>query len=246
MSYLVALDDGHGMETAGKRTPPIPQLGGRVIRENEFNREVVKYLDIELKRCGFRTILVAPTDEDTPLKTRVGIANANDADLYVSCHYNAATKDGKPVGEGLETWHYTGSVKGKRAAELIHKHLMNCGIPRRNRGVKNTTSFYVLKYTKMPAVLIEYGFMTDPDHSEAIEMLDPKVQKTFAVATAKGICEYFGVKYVPETPPKKPMYRVMVDGQIVIDTAYPAIIKEKLEKAVLDGKKEVIIVKIRD
>lgn len=201
MSYLIALDDGHGLAptpTPGKRTPPIPQLGGRVVYENEFNREVVKYLNEELKRCGFRTILVAPTDEDTPLKTRVGIANANDADLYVSCHYNAATKDGKPVGEGLETWHYTGSVKGKRAAELIHKHLMNCGIPRRNRGVKNTTSFYVLKYTKMPAVLIEYGFMTDPDHSEAIEMLDPKVQKTFAVATAKGICEYFGVKYVPE------------------------------------------------
>ena len=77
------------METAEKRTPAIPELGGRVIRENEFNREVVKYLDIELKRCGFKTLLVAPTDEDTPLSTRTNLANSRKADAFISIHYNA-------------------------------------------------------------------------------------------------------------------------------------------------------------
>ena len=46
---LIALDDGHGMETAGKRTPSIAELNNRVIKENEFNRSVVAYLDKELK-----------------------------------------------------------------------------------------------------------------------------------------------------------------------------------------------------
>lgn len=89
MSRLICLDDGHGMNTPGKRTPPIPKLGGRVIQENEFNREVVRFLDVELERCGFQTLLVAPGDEDVALSIRTNRANAANADLYISVHYNA-------------------------------------------------------------------------------------------------------------------------------------------------------------
>jgi N-acetylmuramoyl-L-alanine amidase len=239
MSYLVALCDGHGMETPGKRTPAIPQLGGRIIKENEFNRAVVRLLDEELRRCGFRTLLVAPTDYDTPLATRTNLANSKGADLYVSCHYNAGG------GEGLETFHYAASSKSQRAATLIHNQLMKCGVPRKNRGVK-TANFHVLRETKMPAVLVEYGFRDDPGLEEAAQMINPQVQKAFAVATAKGICEYFGVNYIPETPAKpKPMYRVMVDGKFVVDTAYVSKITAAVEQAVNKEAKEILI-KIRD
>lgn len=189
--YTVCLDDGHGLGTAGKRTPPIPQLKGRVVRENEFNREVVKHLDIELRRCGFRTILTAPGDNDVPLSTRTGVANQHNADLFVSCHYNVGG------GEGVESYHFPGSSRGKRAAELIQKQILQSGIYRRDRGVKSA-NFYVLRKTKMPAVLIEYGFMDDPGLEEAAQMIELRVQKAFAAATAKGICQYFGVNYVPE------------------------------------------------
>lgn len=236
MSHLIALDDGHGMQTPGKRTPPIPQLNGRVIKENEFNRAVVKYLDAELKRCGFRTLLVAPGDDDVPLGTRTRRANSAGAHLYVSCHYNAGG------GEGLETFHYPSSTKGQRAARAIHRHLLASDVKRRDRGVK-TANFHVLRETRMPAVLIEYGFMDDPGLDEAAQMIDPKVQKAFAVATAKGICEYFGVKYVPEARP--PMYRITADGEFVVDTAYEHKILDAVREAVRDAKKE-IIVRIRD
>ncbi|OAT82459.1 hypothetical protein A6P54_07860 [Bacillus sp. MKU004] len=69
IDYLIALDDGHGLGTSGKRTPYIPSIG-RQIRENEFNEKVTLYLKGELERCGFRTLLTAPTDGDTPLKER--------------------------------------------------------------------------------------------------------------------------------------------------------------------------------
>ena len=81
--YLIALDDGHGIGTAGKRTPYIQSLG-RQIRENEFNEKVTFFLKVELERCGFRTMLTAPTDEDTPLKSRTDLANSMRANALVS------------------------------------------------------------------------------------------------------------------------------------------------------------------
>ncbi len=210
MSKLIALDDGHGMQTAGKRTPPIPELGGRVIHENEFNREVVKYLDIELKRCGFKTLLVAPTDADTPLSTRTNLANSKNADAYISIHYNAF--DGKFDAydpEGLSVHIYPGSKEGRKLAECVIKYLKQ-GTPQKNRGIVEN-NFHVLRETKMPAILSENGFMDNK--REALLMVNVDFQKEVAREHAQGICEYFGVKYVPEkTEPSKPstgvLYRV--------------------------------------
>ncbi|MDQ0418575.1 N-acetylmuramoyl-L-alanine amidase [Croceifilum oryzae] len=213
MAYLVALDDGHGLSpkpTSGKRTPNIPGIG--VIYENQFNRAVVNFLDVELKRCGFRTILVAPTDIDTPLDQRVSVANRNGADAYVAVHYNAGG------GSGVETYHFPNSTKGQRLARLVHAQVIK-GTPQKDRGVK-TANFYVLRKTSMPATLIEFGFMDDPGLIEAKRMIDPAFQKECAVETAKGVCQYFGVDYVPPTPTPTPLpfQRVEVDGKVLFDS----------------------------
>ena len=231
MSYLVALDDGHGMGTPGKRTPVIPELG-RSIRENEFNRAVVKLLDAELKRCGFRTLLVAPTDDDTPLSTRTNRANAAKADIYVSVHYNAGG------GSGIETYHFPGSSKGRKLAQCIHKHVKG-GTPQRDRGVKSA-NFHVLRETKMPAVLVEYGFMDEPGLVEERRMLDPSFQKECAVETAKGICEYFGVPYKSGTTSpstKPPMYDIYIndDEKDIYSTAYQDKLLSKIKELLQKG-----------
>jgi N-acetylmuramoyl-L-alanine amidase len=209
MSKLIVLDDGHGMQTAGKRTPPIPELGGRVIRENEFNREVVKYLDIELKRCGFRTLFVAPTDADTSLSARTNLANSNKADAYISIHYNAF--DGKFDAydpEGLSVHIYPGSKEGRKLAECILKYLKE-GTPQKNRGIVEN-NFHVLRETKMVAILSENGFMDNK--REALLMLNIDFQKEVAREHAQGICDYFGVKYIKPVESSKPstniLYRV--------------------------------------
>lgn len=197
MSKLIALDDGHGMQTAGKRTPSIPELGGRVIHENEFNREVVKYLDQELKRCGFNTLLVAPTDADTSLKSRTDLANSKGADAFISIHYNAF--DGKFDDydpEGLSVHIYPGSKEGRKLAECVHKYLI-MGTSQKDRGIKEN-NFHVLRETKMVAILSENGFMDNK--REAMLMLNVDFQKEVAIEHAKGICDYFGVKYITEEP----------------------------------------------
>ncbi|MCA0983738.1 N-acetylmuramoyl-L-alanine amidase [Halobacillus yeomjeoni] len=193
---LIALDDGHGMATAGKRTPYIPELG-RAIKENEFNRAVVKFLKKELERCGFDTLLVAPTDKDVPLKERTDLANRKKADAYIAVHYNAF--DGSFQGadpSGIEVYVYPG-YKNKPAGKLaaaIAKHLKQ-GTQQNFRGIKEA-NFHVLRETDMIAVLTENGYMDNK--REALLMIDPLFQKEVAIEHAKGICEYFNVKYVPE------------------------------------------------
>ena len=189
--YKVALDDGHGMSTSGKRTPAIPSLGGRVIKENEFNWAVVKELDQLLRKNGnFETIFTAPTDADPSLGTRCRIANEFKADIFVSVHANAS--DGKFDGDakdasGIETWYY--STSGKKLAEMIQKELIK-GTRQKNRGIKKG-GFYVLKYTNMPAVLTENLFMDN--EREAALMIDKDYITEVAREHYVGICEYFGV-----------------------------------------------------
>lgn len=198
MTKLIALDDGHGMETAGKRTPTIPELGGRVIHENEFNRAVVSFLNAELKRCGFDTLLVAPDDTDTHLSARTSLANAKGADAYISIHYNAM--DGKFDGndpEGLSVHIFPGSKNGRRLAECVLKHLKQ-GAPQKNRGIIES-NFHVLRETKMVAILTENGFMDNK--RESLLMNNVEFQKEVAREHARGICEYFGVAYIEARQP---------------------------------------------
>lgn len=191
--FKIVLDDGHGDNgvTPGKRTPKFED--GTFMYENTFNKNVVKYLNEELKRCGFSTILSAPTDADTPLATRVKIANNAKADLFVSVHANANTGKWGDWG-GTETFvHPTG--ESKRIGTIIHKHLMQ-GTPLRDRGVKDGSGLYVIRNTSMPAVLVECAFMDNKE--EAKLLLSDSFRRECAREIAKGICEALKVPYIEE------------------------------------------------
>jgi N-acetylmuramoyl-L-alanine amidase len=215
MAYLIALDDGHGMQTPGKRTPYISEIG-RYIPENEFNRAAVRFLDSELRRCGFRTLLVAPTDADTSLKSRTDLANVRRADAYISIHYNAydsAFNGYDP--EGLSVHVYPGSKGSRKLAECVIKYLAQ-GTSQKNRGIQEN-DFHVLRETNMVAILSENGFMDNK--REALLMLDVNFQKEVAVEHAKGICEYFQVPYVaefiPNPVPQKTKEEFMMERAVV-------------------------------
>lgn len=186
---LIALDDGHGIDTAGKRTPVVPELG-RFIKENEFNRAVVKYMDEHLKYIGFKTLLVAPTDADASLVTRTNLANSRGADAYFSIHYDAM---GNVWGsaEGHSIFVYPGSTTSKKLAECVAEFLKQ-GTAQKWRGIKEQ-NFHVLRETKMPAILSENGFMDNK--REALLMIDASFQKEVAREHVQGICKYFGVTY---------------------------------------------------
>ena len=188
---LVAISDGHEIDTAGKRTPAIEELDGRVIHENEFNKAVALKLEDKLIKQGFSVINVSATSYDT-LADRVTRANDAKADIFIAIHYNALDgvfDDNDP--EGLEIHICPNSFQGKRLATCVLNHL-KLGTTQINRGIKES-SFYVLTKTNMPAILTENGFMDNK--GEALLMIDEVFQDEVATEHCKGICDYFGKVY---------------------------------------------------
>lgn len=189
----VMLDDGHGMSTAGKRTPILPaglkSETGNFMHENEFNRAVVKYLAEELKRCGIKTTFSAPTDADTSINARVKLANDLDVDLFLSVHANAF--NGKwGNARGVETL----SHPKRKEIAMVFQNALLLGTSQANRGWKDGSWLGIVSGTNMPAVLVEAGFMDNLE--EAKLLLSDSYRRECARELAQATCKVFGVKYI--------------------------------------------------
>ena len=191
MNKLIAIDDGHGMNTAGKRTPFFPN-SKKFMHENEFNRAVADMLKVNLERCKFNTVMVAPGDTDVPLTTRTNAANKAMANFYISIHANALNGIWGNQ-QGVSTYCYPKSTESKKAATIIQKYLIQ-GTQQKNRGVIEQ-DFHVLRETKMPSVLVECAFMDNL--REAGLLLTDAFREECADEICRGICEYFKVQYIP-------------------------------------------------
>ena len=209
MKKTICVDNGHGKDTPGKRTPKMPN--GQVIHEWQFNYPTAKKLGRLLEHNGFKVIYASDTSIDTSLKSRVDKANNANADMFVSVHYNAFQGKFGNHG-GIETFYYPSSNKGKKVATLVQNELIKeTGL--RNRGAK-AGNLYVLRKTKMTSILCECGFMDNLN--EAKLMLNESYQWKCARAITKGICKYYGVTFkdLSKQPPKKTssnnLYRVQV------------------------------------
>jgi len=164
--YMWCIDNGHGSLTAGKRSPVLP--GGRQLLEYEFNRDVSARIFTELDRIGVAYFNVLPEVRvGNLLLERVDRANRLSSSLpklFLSIHGNAGpaptlqdfTDD---EVRGIETWYYHGSTRGRNLAAVFQRHLIEqTGMNNRHLRSKVTGQFYVLRATRMPAILTENGF----------------------------------------------------------------------------------------
>jgi N-acetylmuramoyl-L-alanine amidase len=128
------------------------------------------------------------TLQSDSLSEIVDSANEWGADLFVSIHCNSAANE---TAKGTETWFNDESVNGKNLAGCILSQIVN-SLPLVNRGVRDAVpgvnGLYVLKYTNMPAALIEIAFISNDDDEKLLA--DPERQDQFASAIARGITDY--------------------------------------------------------
>ena len=186
----IAIDAGHGLKTAGKRC--LKKLDANETREWVINDRVADALATYLKSAGHTVKRVDDTDgsTDVSLANRVKAANNWPADFLISVHHNAGVKGGSGGGTVVYTCKSC-QEKSTKAQKAIYKNAIARGNLKGNRSngmpAKN---FYMVKKTKMPACLIECGFM---DSSTDIKyILDPAWSEKIALGIAEGICEVFG------------------------------------------------------
>lgn len=209
----IAIDCGHGNDTPGKRTPPMPFAididgdGKNDIKKGEQYREhyasvgVGDYLYKALVRCDFDVYKSAFGAEDVPLVTRQSNIKAEKCDYSVCIHWNALG-DGRSfnTAEGLGTYYYSQAAyagDSKNFATILQKNLM-MGTPQVDRGIDGQNQYAMCncKFLGTKAsVLIELAFMTNKKEATTM-MANEKYWEESAEEICRGICEYTGVKYI--------------------------------------------------
>ncbi|KAF9125208.1 hypothetical protein BGX30_000570 [Mortierella sp. GBA39] len=173
---VVVIDAGHGAKDPGT-------IGYSKTKEKDFNLAVaLKVGQLLGSEPNIDFVLTRSDDTFLELKDRVKIANDLNADVFVSIHANSA---GSSAASGSETYYQRDASKS--LANVLHKYLVQAtGLA--DRGVKYG-NFHVIRETKMPAVLLEAGYLSNP--KDEATLFSENVQQS--VAQGNGIKEYLGL-----------------------------------------------------
>src|SRR5213082_2529010 len=230
----VVLDPGHGGHDKGQ----VSRYGA----EKDFALDVARKLRPILQAKGLRVIMTREGDYFVPLEVRAKIANAARNSIFVSIHFNATNDD--PNATVFEIFSFTprGAPSTSDTALTSTSYSMQPGstidaqsmalsaciyhsvlghIPEYDRGIKRAR-FAVLRLTKVPAVLIEGGFLTEGGESKLISNKDWRAKLAGAIGV--GIENYQALP-VKKQPPmivadyrkqikSAPVERVIQEGQV--------------------------------
>ena len=220
--YYIGANDEHGVNppTLGKRTPVMPGLN-RQIYENEINRAAkIKFIEACL-RNGFRVYDVKPELQDAPISLRVSRINRQNLTLLVTFAYNAfGAGTSFNSASGITTYYSPQNVRptsSRQLAEELYEALTR-GTAQRGRGVYTLSDVGVLESVNCVSALIEAGFMTNL--REAQLMLDPDFQTEIGEETARGVCNYLGVPFIPRSPENFPLLKRGNRGESVVLLQY--------------------------
>ncbi len=183
----IVVDAGHGGNDFGTR--------GRApyCEEKRIALQTARLVKKYLNQLGYHVVMTRLNDSFIPLDKRVEIANKAGAALFVSLHYNSARS---PVAKGIEIFFYNSKENPKRTASshrLAHAVLIRL-LRRTNavsRGVKKG-NFLVIRETEMPAIIVEGGFISNPE--ELALLKNPEYIEEISRGVADGIDFYFKKK----------------------------------------------------
>lgn len=227
------IDPGHGGHDPGA-------IGSKS-KEAENVLKVALALEKKLKAQGHEVKLSRRTDTYLTLSARANLANAWGADVFISLHDNSAVNK---AATGFETFIFNGSdvsVNSIKLQQHVHKAIAT-GIGLRDRGMKRA-NFAVVRETSMPAVLIEYGFISNLNDEKVIAF---EIEKQ-AQLTMDGINSYLGVKPKPVVVTPAPKTEVKEESdEIMLTVTGRNAIRDLLKKArnktyTINGKSEPLI-----
>jgi N-acetylmuramoyl-L-alanine amidase len=232
----VVLDPGHGGHDKGQ----VSRYGA----EKDFALDVARKLRPILQAKGLRVIMTREGDYFVPLEVRAKIANAARNSIFVSIHFNATNDD--PNATGFEIFSFTprgapSTSDGTAAASSVNVqpgssvdaqslalsaciyHSVLGHLREYDRGIKRAR-FAVLRLTKVPAVLIEGGFLTESGESKLISNKDWRAKLAGAIGI--GIENYRGLSVKKQPPMLVADYRRETKSAPVEPVAQEGSVKE--------------------
>lgn len=170
----VVIDPGHG----GADDGGIP---GQKVKEKAVALDVAKRLQKALIRRGYSASMTRTGDFDVPKAGRIPTPAARTNTIFVSIHFNSAYRSS---ARGIETYYHTAT--SRPLAAHIHRRVLTVR-PTMNRGVKRA-GFFVLRHNPLRAVLVECGFLTNPQDAKLARKASHR--EKLARNIADGIHEY--------------------------------------------------------
>ncbi|SDV99952.1 N-acetylmuramoyl-L-alanine amidase [Marininema mesophilum] len=213
MVYIM-IDPGHGGGDPG--------ASGYGLQEKLVSLQLSKFLYDELRRYeGVEVDLTRWNDQYLSLDQRCDLANDTDADLFISMHCNSFSDS---AAAGYESYVVYGArdymTNAARKQDILHKHAMKLlkeyGV--RDRG-KKEAGYYVLRYTRMSAILFENLFITNQEENKWLA--DKDFLTKMAQAYAAGIAEAYQLQKKADDEPGpveeelQEYWRVIKDGEEV-------------------------------
>jgi len=183
---VIVVDPGHGGADTGARSKD------GTVNEKDLNLAIAIKVAEKLSKQGATVVMTRKTDVKVPLKERAEIANRNKADFFISIHINSNKLANSRSGS--ISFYHGGDVISSVLAECLQKHIgSSTGLP--SIGVWSDTKIYssgfaVLRHAKMPAVLLELGFI---NHMNDLKiMLQPYFRNKVADSVTRGLRMYLG------------------------------------------------------
>lgn len=176
---VLVLDPGHGGSDSGTT--------GNGLKEKNINfKQTMAIKNLIERNTDIKVYLTREADTTLTLAFRTDLANEINADMFVSVHNNSASS----VAKGTEVLYYPSSSdpRSKQIAQLMQQKII-AATGMNNRGIKERPDLYVLRTSKMPAVLIEGGFLSNAE--DAAKLASEEFTQALAYAVYEAIVESF-------------------------------------------------------
>ncbi len=187
----IVVDVGHGGFDSGK-------IGVNGELEKDINLQVALKLKKTLEDMGMSVIMTREDDQGLydenasnkkaqDLQRRCDLINQEKPLMTISIHQNSYTS---PEIKGAQVFYYTTSTESQKLAEILQKTLIEQVDPQNHREAKANDSYYLLKKTDSVIVIVECGFLSNPQEAEKLS--DEEYQQKMADAICTGINKYLG------------------------------------------------------
>ncbi|MDR1699702.1 MAG: N-acetylmuramoyl-L-alanine amidase [Lachnoclostridium sp.] len=175
---VIVIDSGHGGMDPGK----VGVLGAT---EKEINLKIGLKVKDKLEKKKYQVVMTRTTDIKMGLKERVDLIEEQIPEIAVSIHQNSFTQSNV---KGAQVFYYTGSEKGKKAAELMQESIKAAIGDGNTRLAKANKDYYMLRNTSVPFTIVECGFLSNSEEEQLLIADD--YQERMAEAIVIGIEKY--------------------------------------------------------